>query len=460
MDVQQAPTKSRATTPNTPDTRLRGPWLVTARVGWVILTLINLLIFVLGIPAYFALLHGICTSANFITCYRGSITPGNALALTHLGISREVYIAYILTITLLASLVFLTVGAIIFWRKSQELIGLLVSLLLISFGCCGSTLELVGALSAAHPDWVVVQIISKVAFIIYPAIGLFFCLFPDGRFVPRWSWLLIGLWILSVFPFNAPADSPFSVGNWPPVLFAALFLLTWGNGLGVQIYRYRYVARPEQRQQTKWFVFACTIAIGLLILYFAIQGLVPAFNQPDSLYQLANTTVTVFVFLSIPLALGIAILRYRLWDIDILIRRTIVYGTLMVILTGIYVGLIIGLQVLLRGIISQDNSVAIVISTLAIYILFQPLRRSIQRIIDRRFYRSKYDAAKTVAAFSATLRQEVDLDQLREQLLAVVQETMQPAHVSLWLRPPAPVSKRQGIWNRTSADRLPPSEKS
>ncbi len=460
MDVQQAPTKSRATTPNTPDTRLRGPWLVTARVGWVILTLINLLIFVLGIPAYFALLHGICTSANFITCYRGSITPGNAMALTHLGISREVYIAYILTITLLASLVFLTVGAIIFWRKSQELIGLLVSLLLITFGCCGSTLELVGALSAAYPDWVVVQIISKVAFIVYPAIGLFFCLFPDGRFVPRWSWLLIGLWILSVFPFNAPADSPFSVGNWPPVLFAALFLLTWGNGLGVQIYRYRYVSRPEQRQQTKWFVFACTISIGLLILYVAIQGLGPAFNQPDSLYQLANTTVTVFVFLSIPLALGIAILRYRLWDIDILIRRTLVYGTLTASLALVYVGLVIGLQALLRGIISQDNSVAIVISTLAIYILFQPLRRSIQRIIDRRFYRSKYDAAKTVAAFSATLRQEVDLDQLREQLLAVVQETMQPAHVSLWLRPPAPVSKRQGIWNRTSADRLPPSEKS
>jgi hypothetical protein len=423
-------------------------------VGWIILTLINLLIFVLGIPAYFALLHRICTSANFITCYRGSITPGNALALTHLGISREVYIAYILTITLLASLVFLTVGALIFWRKSQELIGLLVSLLLITFGCCGSTLELVGALSAAYPDWVVVQIISKVAFIIYPAIGLFFCLFPDGRFVPRWSWLLIGLWILSVFPFNAPADSPFSVGNWPPVLFAALFLLTWGNGLGVQIYRYRYVSRPEQRQQTKWFVFACTIAIGLLILYVTIQGLVPAFNQPDSLYQLANTTVTVFVFLSIPLALGIAILRYRLWDIDILIRRTLVYGTLTVILTGVYVGLVIGLQALLRGIISQDNSVAIVISTLAIYILFQPLRRSIQRIIDRRFYRSKYDAAKTVAAFSATLRQEVDLEQLREQLLDVVQETMQPAHVSLWLRPPDPSRNgKRGRWQESMSKR-------
>ena len=153
-------------------------------------------------------------------------------------------------------------------------------------------------------------------------------------------------------------------------------------------------------------------------------------------------------------------LRSRLWEIDVLINRTLVYGTLTVILTVVYVGLVIGLQALLRGVISQDNSVAIVLSTLAIYVLFQPLRQGIQRLIDRRFYRSKYDAAKTVAAFSATLRQEVDLDQLREQLLAVVQEAMQPAHVSLWLCPPAPDSKRQGIWNSTSADRLPPSEKS
>jgi thiol:disulfide interchange protein len=156
-----------------------------------------------------------------------------------------------------------------------------------------------------------------------------------------------------------------------------------------------------------------------------------------------------FLLLLIPLSFGFAMLRYRLWDIDILIRRTLVYGTLTAILTLVYVGLVIGLQALLRGIISQDNSVAIVISTLAIAALFQPLRRSIQRLIDRRFYRNKYDAAKTLAAFSATLRQEVDLDQLREQLLAVVQETMQPAHVSLWLRPTEHGGKQQSPWRTT-----------
>jgi LytS/YehU family sensor histidine kinase len=160
--------------------------------------------------------------------------------------------------------------------------------------------------------------------------------------------------------------------------------------------------------------------------------------------------VLVFVVLSpslllTPLAFGVAILRSHLWDIDNIINKALVYGLLTGILTGVYVGLVIGLQALLRGLISQDNSVAIVVSTLAIAALFQPVRSRIQQVIDRRFYRRKYDAAKTLAAFSTTLRQEVDLEQLREQLLAVVQQTMQPAQVSLWVRPTEPANKREEV---------------
>ena len=140
----------------------------------------------------------------------------------------------------------------------------------------------------------------------------------------------------------------------------------------------------------------------------------------------------------VPFVFGTAILRYGLWDIDVLINRTLVYGTLTAILALVYFGLVVGLQFLLRELTSQVASSPLIIvgSTLAIAALFQPLRRRIQSAIDRRFYRRKYDAAKTLAHFSAILRDEVDLNQLSEQLVEVVEETMQPVHVSLWLRKP------------------------
>jgi hypothetical protein len=247
--------------------------------------------------------------------------------------------------------------------------------------------------------------------------------------VPRWTrWLMavvIPYWFATIFAPRVWTTS---------LLHLILFCGLLGSLLAVQTYRYRRVSTPAQRQQTKWVVFSLSLALMGFIGVLWLQGVFSLFSS-SLIVELLVGLVYYSLYLFIPLSIGFAILRFRLWDIDLLINRTLVYGTLTVLLTLLYVGLVIGLQALLRGIISQDNSVAIVISTLAIYALFGPLHQRIQRSIDRRFYRRKYDAAKTVAAFSATLRQEVDLSQLREQLLAVVQETMQPTHVSLWLRP-------------------------
>jgi hypothetical protein len=135
---------------------------------------------------------------------------------------------------------------------------------------------------------------------------------------------------------------------------------------------------------------------------------------------------------------GIAVLKYRLYDIDLLINRTLVYGALTALLVGVYVGSIVVLQGLLRALTGQESQLAIVASTLAVAALFNPLRRRIQSFIDRRFYRRKYDARKTLEAFSAKLRDETDLETLNNELVGVVRETMQPAHVSLWLRPDTP----------------------
>jgi hypothetical protein len=223
----------------------------------------------------------------------------------------------------------------------------------------------------------------------------------------------------------------------------------------VQVHRYRRVSSPLERQQTKWVVFVLAVFVTL-----GFGGEVPALifppladpNSPSgSLYQLAVSTIISCLGFLIPLSFGFAMLRYRLWDIDLIINRTLVYGTLTASLALVYMGLVIGLQSLvhlLTGTLSEQPLV-IVASTLAMAALFHPLRQRIQAIIDRRFYRRKYDAAKTVEAFSATLREEVDLDQLREQLLAVVQETMQPSHVSLWLRPSEHDGNQRALWRAT-----------
>src|SRR5437016_5230575 len=186
-------------------------------------------------------------------------------------------------------------------------------------------------------------------------------------------------------------------------------------------------ARGEERQQLKWFAYGTILSILMLIVL-----VITIFSNPNP--GAAAGTFFYLAVVCIPISAGIAMLRYRLYDIDVLINRTLVYGSLTALLAMLYFGLIFALQALFQGMFQQNNSVAIVVSTLAIAALFRPLRHRIQAIIDRRFYRRKYDAAKIVEAFSATLRNEVDLNQLSEHLIAVVQDTMQPAHVSLWIR--------------------------
>jgi hypothetical protein len=189
-------------------------------------------------------------------------------------------------------------------------------------------------------------------------------------------------------------------------------------------------ARGEERLQLKWFAFSgvvfCTVFAAGPVLWS-----LPASAQPEWLW----TVLFLLGAGTVPVATGIAMLKYRLYDIDVLINRTLVYGPLTGMLALVYLGGVVGLQGALRTLTGQESQLAVVASTLAIAALFNPLRRRIQAFIDRLFYRRKYDATKTLAAFSAKLRQETDLRALNDELVGVVRETMQPAHVSLWLSP-------------------------
>jgi hypothetical protein len=189
-----------------------------------------------------------------------------------------------------------------------------------------------------------------------------------------------------------------------------------------------------ERQQLKWFAYAAALlATDLVVVNVVFAIFQGAIDREVS--ELLFFVIFIVILSGMPVAIGVAILKYRLYEIDLLINRTLVYGALTALLLAVYVGSIVVLQGLLRALTGQESQLAIVASTLAVAALFNPLRRRIQSFIDRRFYRRKYDAAKTLEAFSAKLRDETDLDALNAELVGVVRETMQPAHVSLWLRP-------------------------
>jgi hypothetical protein len=407
--------------------RLRRGLLNLARALWIIFALSNLINLPFGIQAYYTQILA-----------TGQRVPNAARALTQMHLSAEQLAMSFTVLYVLASVVFLVIGMLIFWRlwgTSHELLGLLTSFIFVTIGGTGITGVFSGFSGPPNPFLQIVFFVSGTSFfVLFPCLAAFLLTFPNGRFAPRWSWLIILLWLGQFAFFIVASTGIFGSASYS--LLVVVVLLTWGSTLSIQVYRYVRIYTYSERQQTKWLLFGVMSGLLLTAGALLIGNLLPAFSSPDSPFQLLDNNLGgLVVFLPIPLSVGIALLRYRLWNIDIIINRTLVYGTLTVILTAVYIGLIIGLQALLRGVISQDNSVAIVISTLAIAALFQPLRKRIQTLIDRRFYRSKYDAAKIIEAFSATLRNEVDLNQLSEHLVTVVEETMQPVHVSLWLRP-------------------------
>ncbi len=408
-------------------TRLHKRQLFLARIVWCVLVAFALGLFVVSLLGYIAQLQILCTGGS---CNSGQLSPDALTTLQHFNLSLGEYVAFNVALILIATLISCALALLLFLRRSDDWMALLVALMLVYLvpGSITNTVVLSQWIGAALAS-ILISIPYQLNLLL---LVLVFYLFPNGRFVPRWTrWVFIGLVGVSLPFFIFPNTST----PWLYAVSNVLYLSVLISLVIAQIYRYRRVSSPLQRQQTKWVVYSLTLTVLLVVGITALpQLLVPALGQAGSLPASISTSVGNLLFLPLALAFGIAILRYRLYDIDVLINRTLVYGTLTVILTAVYIGLVIGLQALLRGIISQDNSVAIVISTLAIAALFQPLHKRIQNVIDRRFYRRKYDAARTLAAFSATLRDEVDLNQLREHLVAVVQETMQPSHVSLWLR--------------------------
>ncbi len=411
-------------TPSASTIHLHGLWLTLARVGWLAIAALSLLLAGIALPQYTAQLHTVCAGAS---CPGVEISPAALRTLQQAGLSLDGYAALTLTLTLLSALVWCAVGFFLFWRKSDDWCILIFSLQAVTQGSGGNGIT--APLQAGDSFWWIPN--TLLFYLSTLLILLVFALFPNGRFVPRWTcWVVLIFGIAAALPYIW-ADNPII-----SQLAAVLFFLPSVILLGGQIYRYRRVSTPTQRQQTKWIILGIAIILVVQIASVIPALVVPAFGQAGSLYQIVAGAIDTLTLLLIPPAIAISLLRYRLWDIDAIINKALVYGLLTALLAAVYAGLIIGLESLVGALSKQDTQpLVIVVSTLAIAALFSPVRRRIQMLIDHRFYRRKYDAEKTLAAFSAALRNEVDLHELHQHLLEVVQETMQPAQVSLWLRP-------------------------
>ena len=420
---------------STPATALRGRWLVLARGAWVAVALLTLGVFVSGIPSEFARLRTPCSGT--IGCvWTPRLTAHNTRELGELGLSVDLFAAYFVAIEIAFVAVSAAIGAAIFWRRSDDRMALLVSLMLITLGA---------ALTVPYPllDLPLIWKASAqtVSFVGSASTILFLYLFPDGHFVPRWTrWLaMAGIWgLVPVTFFYEPLlrfINPLSIVAW------ALAASITGTILFAQVYRYRRMSDPSLRQQTKWAVFGIVAALGGGFAILLLDLVVPS----GVLASLVGTTAFFLFALLIPVSIAVAVLRYHLYSIDLLINRTLVYGSLSASLALVYFGGVTATQAIFRTLTGQEQQpqLAIVISTLVIAALFNPLRRRIQSFIDRRFYRRKYDARKTLEAFSAKLRDETDLNMLSDDLLGVVRDTMQPKHLSLWLHPDSPARKEK-----------------
>jgi len=405
-----------------------------AQAGWALILVATVILVVGSLPARFDQLNRV---APDLVALSGALGPREAQALAQAGISLTFYAAYFTVLEGLSAFGGILVGAIIFWKRRDNWMAMLVSVALITLGASLTPLvnSVAGLSRAASILVTLVQFIG-----VGPSMLVFF-LFPDGKFVPSWvRWIALVWMAYSIAWLFVPAwKPPFSLLLIPaiPGFVFLLFMTVIVTGVYSQFHRYRHRSSPLERQQTKWILFGFGLTLSLIfvvgVAFYFIDFDFP--NPGTMIFLMAVFTVVLLDLMVLPIAVMLSILRYRLWDIDVLLRRTLVYGVLSALLALVYFSTIVFIQIFVygAGTAGSDSQPAIVVSTLATALLFRPLRGRVQGFIDRRFFRRKYSAERALAAFAAIAREQVQFDRLAGVLLDTVEETMQPTHVSLWV---------------------------
>lgn len=418
--------------------RILTPWLTPAYVLWGLVAATFLGLFFLDIALHIPVYTSPCLTTDCNNPWL--VSAAEVRVLESWGLTYRAFGFFMHGITVIDLVVVLVLAVVILLRSENKIIGLSVSIVLIIIPT--TSITDFPFIIAHYPNLgFPITLLSWVGALL---MILFMLLFPNGRFEPRWAlWVFVLMAVInffSIFQFNNLWSPFFGISV---LLYGALVVLIFIS-IGLLIYRYTRVSNQVERQQTKWAV----IGFAWMLISIPVWGLFfyAEIFPPGSARLLASVTGwTIVTIPVIAITLTIAIFRYRLWDIDLIIRRTLSYALLTIILGLIYFGSVVLLQSFFTALTGQQSPISIVISTLTIAAIFAPLRGWIQTTINRRFYRKKYDADKILANFSSIARQQVDLDELSAELAYIAQATMQSEHLSLWIRSIYSLTPQDGL---------------
>jgi hypothetical protein len=387
-----------------------------ARLVWLAMVGVGSILVFAGPVSQWRTLHTACYPVS--SCLQFQLSRSTVRTLGAHGISPAMYAALIVAVLAAVWVLWYGLSTLIILRRPDDRGALLAAFFLALFPSFEASAWLPSGTLASWAGGFFVL-----------ALLMFVLLFPDGRFAPPWTRWLAGF----VVVFLAITSLPTPPALYGPELVATLAVFV--AVVGAQVYRYRAISTATQQQQIKWALVGLAIAVlGLGTLWYGT--LVAPFPTSNGSFYAAfsDAAGTAVIVSSIPVFIAVAVLHNHLWDIDRIISRALTYTILTVTIAGIYVASVIGLQGLSSLVVGHHSDIAIAISTLAIAALFGPLRRRVQTGIDRRFYRSRYDAQRIMSSLGERLRDEVDMNQLSDELTLAIHETLHPAHMTLWIR--------------------------
>jgi signal transduction histidine kinase len=418
----------RTTAETGSEIRLSGRSLLLARTVWLVVVALAVGLFVAGIPGEFAVLHTPCPTA---VCPTGQLSPVGLRSLEDLGLSLDFFAAYSVAMDILFVAVYGAIAALIFWHKSDDRMALFVSLALLMFGTATFTFTM-EALATQHPVWGTP--VTLLHFLGAASFGLFLYVFPDGRFVPPWvRWVALAwiAWQLAEHFFPNWVSEPKLWQTWTETV---VWLGALGTVIYSQVYRYRHTSSPKQRRQIKWVVFGISAAFGGFIginMVLAASG-AEAPTSPGALvaYLIGYTFVGYLAVLIIPVTIGIAMLRHHLFDVDLVINRTLVYGTLTASIVGLYVLVVGSLGTLLQ---TGETIVVPLLAAGLTAALFAPLRTRLQRGVNHLMYGDRDEPYAVLARLGQHLESTLAPDAVLPTVATTVKEALKLPHAAIEL---------------------------